>query len=60
MIGLGAGALKIFVALEPQDLRKSFQGLTELALGHLGERLTREVLGHRRVYDLLLSHTPPP
>ena len=44
MIGLGAGALKIFVALEPQDLRKSFQGLTELALGHLEERLTREAL----------------
>ena len=39
-----SGALKIFVALEPQDLRKSFQGLTELALGHLGERLTREAL----------------
>jgi hypothetical protein len=34
MIGLGTGALKIFVALEAQDLRKSFQGLTELALQH--------------------------
>ena len=33
MIGLGAGALKIFVALEAQDLRKSFQGLSELAQG---------------------------
>lgn len=44
MIGLGAGALKIFVALEPQDMRKSFQGLSELAMEHLGEELTREAL----------------
>lgn len=44
MIGLGAGALKIFVALEAQDMRKSFQGLSELAMEHLGERLTREAL----------------
>lgn len=44
MIGLGTGALKIFVALEPQDMRKSFQGLSELALGHLGEQLVREAL----------------
>ena len=42
MIGLGAGALKIYVALEPQDMRKSFQGLSELALNHLGEQLCRE------------------
>lgn len=27
MIGLGSGALKIFVALEPCDMRKSFNGL---------------------------------
>ena len=44
MIGLGGASLKIFVALEPQDMRKSFQGLTELALGHLEERLRREAL----------------
>jgi transposase len=44
MIGLGAGGLKIFVALEPQDMRKSFQGLSELALEHLGEELSREAL----------------
>ena len=44
MIGLGTAALKIFVALEPQDLRKSFQGLTELALGQLEETLSREAL----------------
>ena len=41
MIGLGAAALKIYVALEPQDLRKSFQGLSELAEGHLKEKLRR-------------------
>jgi len=44
MIGLGIASLKIFVALEPQDLRKSFQGLSELALGHLEEQLSREAL----------------
>ena len=44
MIGLGTASLKIFVALEPQDMRKSFQGLTELALGHLGEQLERDAL----------------
>ena len=44
MIGLGTAALKIFVALEPQDLRKSFQGLSEWALGHLEEQLSREAL----------------
>ena len=30
MIGLGKAALKIFVALEPCDLRKSFNGLFEV------------------------------
>ena len=44
MIGLGAGAVKIFVALEGQDMRKSFQGLSELALEHLDEQLSREAL----------------
>jgi len=44
VIGLGAGALRIFVALEPQDMRKSFQGLSELALEHLGEQLSSEAL----------------
>ena len=42
MIGLGIGALRIFVALEPQDMRKSFQGLSELAMEHLDEKLSRE------------------
>lgn len=45
MIGLGHGALKIFVALEPCDMRKSFNGLHELAVGHLAHRrLTRDAL----------------
>jgi transposase len=44
MIGLGTGALKIYVALEPQDMRKSFNGLSELALVHLGGRLDRDAL----------------
>ena len=69
MIGLGAGALKIFVALEPQDMRKSFQGLSELALEHLGEQLSREALfvitNKRRTrikllyFDALLHSQPP-
>lgn len=44
MIGLGTASLKIYVALEPQDMRKSFNGLTELALVHLGGRLDRDAL----------------
>lgn len=44
MIGLGSGALKVFLALQPQDMRKSFQGLSELAMEHLDEKLTREAL----------------
>jgi transposase len=44
VIGLASGALKVFLALEPQDIRKSFQGLSELAVEHLGEELRREAL----------------
>ena len=44
MIGLGTASLKIYVALEPQDMRKSFNGLSELALVHLGGRLDRDAL----------------
>ena len=44
MIGLGLASLKIYVAVEPQDLRKSFQGLSELAMGQLKEKLSREAL----------------
>ena len=45
MIGLGSGTLKIFVALEPCDMRKSFNGLYEAATSHLVDsRLNRDVL----------------
>ncbi len=44
MIGLGTAALRILLALEPQDLRKGFQGLAEVALSHLAEQLGRETL----------------
>lgn len=44
MIGLGSGALKIFLALAPQDMRKSFQGLSELAVEHLSEQLSQDAL----------------
>ncbi|MFT5410027.1 MAG: transposase, partial [Verrucomicrobiales bacterium] len=41
---LGTASMKIYVALEPQDMRKSFQGLSELALVHLGGKLDRDAL----------------
>jgi len=45
MIGLGSCALKIFVALDPCDMRKSFNGLYEAATSHLVDsRLNRDVL----------------
>ena len=31
-----AGALKVYVALEPQDMRKSFNGLAAVVQEHLG------------------------
>lgn len=44
MIGLGPSALKIFVALEPCDMRKSFNGLYDTAVHHLaGSCLDRDV-----------------
>lgn len=45
MIGLGTAALKIFLALEPADMRRSFNGLYDIAANHLAERrLERDVL----------------
>jgi|GEM_PF-2090283 len=45
MIALGNAALKIFVALDPCDMRKFFNGLFELASQHLdGIRLGRDNL----------------
>ena len=34
MLNLGSAALKVFLALEPCDMRKSFNGLHELASRH--------------------------
>ena len=39
-----AGALKVFVALEPVDLRKSFSGLEGLVSERLGEDLRQGAL----------------
>jgi transposase len=39
-----AGALKVFVALEPVDLRKSFSGLEGLVKERLGEDLRQGAL----------------
>ena len=44
MINLTNGSLKIYLALQPCDMRKSFQGLSELATEHLGQELVREAL----------------
>lgn len=45
MIGLGKAALKIFVALEPCDMRKSFNGLFAAASQQLGDgRLGTDML----------------
>ena len=44
MIGLGHTTLKVFLALEPSDLRKGFSGLSALASEHLGESLARDAL----------------
>ena len=45
MIGLGNGALKIYLALDPCDMRKSFNGLYDIVSSQLEtNRLTREAL----------------
>ena len=44
MIGLGNAALKIYLALDPCDMRKSFNGLSDIARQHLGEELCSEAL----------------
>ena len=46
-----SGSLKVFVALEPCDLRKSFEGLHALVTGALGEDVRSGALfvfGNRR------------
>lgn len=44
MIALTRASLKVYLALDPCDLRKSFDGLSAIALGHLREELTCEAL----------------
>jgi len=44
MIGLFNKGIKIYLAVEPCDMRKSFNGLTALALNHLEEQLVKEAL----------------
>lgn len=44
MINLTNASLKVYLALRPCDMRKSFQGLSELATEHLGQELVREAL----------------
>ena len=44
MIGLGMSALKVYLAVEPCDMRKGFNGLTIAATEHLGGALARDSL----------------
>jgi len=44
MIGLTNSSLKIFIALDPCDMRKSFNGLYDIATGHLSGQLTTEAV----------------
>lgn len=44
MMNLTNASLKVYLALQPCDMRKSFQGLSELACEHLGESLVRQAL----------------
>ena len=44
MINLTNASLKIFLALKPTDMRKSFNGLAEIATEHLGQQLVTEAI----------------
>jgi transposase len=44
MIGLGSAALKVYLAVEPCDMRKGFHGLSVAAVEHLGQQLQRDAL----------------
>ena len=44
MIGLGMSALRVYLAVEPCDMRKGFNGLTIAATEHLGQALARDSL----------------
>jgi transposase len=41
MINLTNASLKIYLALQPTDMRKSFNGLAEIATEHLGQELVK-------------------
>ncbi|MFT7302840.1 MAG: transposase [Akkermansiaceae bacterium] len=44
MINLTNASLKIYLALQPCDMRKSFNGLAEIATEHLGQELAKEAI----------------
>ena len=44
MIGLGMSALKVYLAVEPCDMRKGIQGLSVAAVEHLNQPLARDAL----------------
>ena len=44
MIGLGMSALKVYLAVEPCDMRKGFSGLSVAAVEHLNQPLARDAL----------------
>ena len=44
MINLTNASLKIYLALKPCDMRKGFQGLSEIATEHLGQELAQQAL----------------
>ena len=44
MINLTNASLKIYLALKPTDMRKSFNGLADIATEHLGQQLVTEAI----------------
>jgi len=44
MINFASAALKVYLAVNPTDMRKSFNGLCALANDHLGETKAHEAL----------------
>lgn len=44
MINFASAALKVFLAVQPTDMRKSFNGLCAIAHDHIGETRAHEAL----------------
>jgi len=44
VIGLGMAALKVYLAVDPCDMRKGFNGLTVAAVEHLAQPLASDAL----------------